>query len=167
MWSESSTSVKQHSVTNFLAFVILTINYSTPTYHPVWLVFLGSIPTCACFHSENFLWLIKLLVLLCNYTKGVSRVLDTYYGRFQFCSNVPYSVSWQLFSPKEGHANYATWITPRFRGYSNTLRESYYCETPWNLECSNTTESTMHHNTIFSHVTQEATHNCCRTTRYL
>ena len=102
MWSESSTSVKQHSVTNFLPFVILTINYSTPTYHPVWLVFLGSIPTCACFHSENFLWLIKLLVLLCNYTKGVSRVLDTYYGRFQFCSNVPYSVSWQLFSPKEG-----------------------------------------------------------------
>ena len=88
MWSESSTSVKQHSVTNFLAFVILTINYSTPTYHLVWLVCLGSIPTCACFHSENFLWLIKLLVLLCNYTKGVSRVLDTCYGRFQLCSNV-------------------------------------------------------------------------------
>ena len=26
--------------------------------HLVWLVFEGSIPTCACFHSENFLWLI-------------------------------------------------------------------------------------------------------------
>ena len=29
-------------------------------------------------------------------------MLDTSYGRFQLCSNVPYSVSRQLFSPKEG-----------------------------------------------------------------
>ena len=60
MWSESSPSVKQHSVTNFLALVILAINYSTPTYHPVWLVCLGSIPTCACFHSENFFVTYKI-----------------------------------------------------------------------------------------------------------
>ena len=26
--------------------------------HLVWLVFEGSIPTCTCFHLENFLWLV-------------------------------------------------------------------------------------------------------------
>ena len=27
--------------------------------HLVWLVFEGPIPTCTCFHAENFLWLYK------------------------------------------------------------------------------------------------------------
>ena len=33
--------------------------------HLVWLVFEGSIPTCACFHSENFCDLFLLLFFNC------------------------------------------------------------------------------------------------------
>ena len=31
--------------------------------HLVWLVFESSIPTCACFHSENILWLVYVCML--------------------------------------------------------------------------------------------------------
>ena len=34
--------------------------------HLVWLVFEGSIPTCACFHSENFFVTCSCLVFFCN-----------------------------------------------------------------------------------------------------
>ena len=32
--------------------------------HLVWLVFEASIPTCTCFHSENFLWLVPAIFVV-------------------------------------------------------------------------------------------------------
>ena len=34
--------------------------------HLVWLVFEASIPTCTCFHSENFLRLVSVAFLCCR-----------------------------------------------------------------------------------------------------
>ena len=41
--------------------------------HLVWLVFEGSIPTCACFHSENFFDLFLLLEIVREKRGGKGR----------------------------------------------------------------------------------------------
>ena len=42
-------------------------------FHLVWLVFEGSIPTCTCFHSENFLRLVPVVFLLLLFFRNGKR----------------------------------------------------------------------------------------------
>ena len=50
--------------------------------HLVWLVFEGSIPTCACFCSENFLW---LYTVECIITRAFKIDVSTYIGLKSSC----------------------------------------------------------------------------------
>ena len=61
-WSKgiSICTSGSHLGSALLKATVLPLSALTGHSHLVWLLFEGSIPTCACFHSENFLSLVTV-----------------------------------------------------------------------------------------------------------